>query len=317
MKSDSHSDDQLRLAARLYYVDGFSQGDVAQFVNVSQAKVSRMLAIARSRGIVSISVLDYDPRNAVLEAALRSRLGINDIAVIKNVPEGAQSEARMAVGHFGASLLDPLVPAGSIVAISGGRTMRELIRMLPKARRKNLTIIQSMGSLENEAGPVDASELARLMAQRWHGKFITMATPAYVTDETAHDRVMAQEGMQEAFQMLGSANVALVGVGTLENSIFAEHGILTPADAVDLETAGAVGEICGRFYDIRGNECHTPWRQRVVSMTLDILRSVPCVIGVVAGADRSLAVLSAIRGRLINSLVIDERGATALLDLAE
>ena len=34
-----YSDEQLRLAARLYYLDGLGQTEVAKFVKVSQAKV--------------------------------------------------------------------------------------------------------------------------------------------------------------------------------------------------------------------------------------------------------------------------------------
>ena len=59
--SNEYSDDQLRLVARLYYLDGLGQSEVARFAKVSQAKVSRLLTVARERGIVRISVADYEP----------------------------------------------------------------------------------------------------------------------------------------------------------------------------------------------------------------------------------------------------------------
>src|SRR5688572_24255161 len=62
-----YTDEQLRLAARLYYIDGMGQTEVARFVNVSQSKVSRLLAQARERGIVRISVAEYEPRHSALE----------------------------------------------------------------------------------------------------------------------------------------------------------------------------------------------------------------------------------------------------------
>ena len=81
----------------------------------------------------------------------------------------------------------------------------------------------------------------------------------------------------------------------------------------ELERAGAVGEVCGRFFDEKGNECATAWRDRVISVQVDQLRKIPQVIGVVSGSDRSAAILAAIRGRIIKALVIDEVGASALL----
>ena len=68
--ANDYSDDRLRLAARLYYVDGLGQNEVAKFAKVSQAKVSRLLALARERGIVRISVADYEPRRRDLEGLI-------------------------------------------------------------------------------------------------------------------------------------------------------------------------------------------------------------------------------------------------------
>ena len=59
---NDYSDERLRLVSRLYYLDGLGQSEVAKFAHVSQAKVSRLLALARERGIVRITVADYEPR---------------------------------------------------------------------------------------------------------------------------------------------------------------------------------------------------------------------------------------------------------------
>ena len=61
-KKANYSDDVLRMAASLYYVDGLGQTEVANLVRVSQTKISRLLAVALDRGIVRISVDQYDPR---------------------------------------------------------------------------------------------------------------------------------------------------------------------------------------------------------------------------------------------------------------
>jgi DNA-binding transcriptional regulator LsrR (DeoR family) len=122
--------------------------------------------------------------------------------------------------------------------------------------------------------------------------------------------------MRVVRQRLSDAAIALVGIGTLGNSVFLERGVLTSDDAEELAEAGAVGEICGRFFDAKGNECDTPWRDRAMSIEVEQLRGIPLVLGVVSGSDRSDAILAAIRGRLIKGLVIDEAGATVLLAVA-
>jgi DNA-binding transcriptional regulator LsrR (DeoR family) len=76
---------------------------------------------------------------------------------------------------------------------------------------------------------------------------------------------------------------------------------------------GAVGEICGRFFDSRGQECTTDYRDRVIGIELDELHQKPEVIGVTSGQGKIEAIYAACCGGLIKSLVIDEAGAQALV----
>ncbi|HZI32405.1 MAG TPA: sugar-binding transcriptional regulator [Candidatus Binatia bacterium] len=313
MQND-YSDEQLRLAARLYYLDGLGQVEVAKFVKVSQAQVSRLLALARQRGIVRISVAEYEPRHQDLETRLQKELGLQAVAVIKTTAGATVEEARMTVAHFGAPFVASLIAPDSGVAISGGRTMRELVRLLPEDKNRRVTVVQAMGSIDSNVGPVDAFELSRAMARRWGGSLLTLNTPAFVPDARTRDAFLGLQQIRAVWERLKSADVALVGIGTLDNSVFVERGILSAEDLKKLSKRGAVGEICGRFYDQQGNECDSPWRNRVISIGLDQLRKIPQVIGVVASGDRSAAIQAAIKGGLIKSLVIDEKGASALLE---
>jgi DNA-binding transcriptional regulator LsrR (DeoR family) len=107
--------------------------------------------------------------------------------------------------------------------------------------------------------------------------------------------------------------MAFVGIGSLDESAFVERDVLTAADFATLRGAGAIGEVCGRFFDRAGRECDTDFRDRVISVELDELRRCPEVVGVTNGPRRAPAVRAALQGRLVNSLVIDQQGAEALL----
>lgn len=95
-----NSDEQIHLAARLYYVDGLGQAEVAKLVRVSQAKVSRLLALAKEKGIVRITVADYEPRNQKLEKEMLSRFGLHHAIVIRTVSGLSAGETRHMVAHL-------------------------------------------------------------------------------------------------------------------------------------------------------------------------------------------------------------------------
>jgi len=313
---NKYSDEQIHLAARLYHVEGLGQGDVAKFAKVSQAKVSRLLALARERGIVRVSVADYQPRDLDLEARLRARLGFQDVIVIK-ISEGLPPEdLRKSIGLFAAGAFASLIQPESTIAISGGRAIHALVSGMPESADKHPVVVQTMGSVDSNINSIDAQEVGRALARRLGGKFIAMNTPAFVHRKKMRDALLALEQVGVVNDHLNGADLAIVGIGSLDNSMFIERGALKEKDVAALKGAGAVGEVCGRFFNAAGRECDTPWRDCVMSIDLRQLAKIPRVIGVVAGTDRSEAIMAAVAGGFLKGLVIDEPGARALLAAA-
>lgn len=304
---------QLAAVARLYYLDNLGQHEIAEIVGISRSQVSRLLARARELGIVRISVDEYDPRARDLEAQLVERLGLRH-AIVVGTQAGAAEPIRRTTGYFAAPAVSQLVRANMTLGIAGGRTLAELVRfMAPGQEVRGITVVQLMGNIGPSASSIDSVELSRALAQRFDGAFYTINAPAFVQDRATREVFLAHEHMQLVWNLFGSLQLALVGIGSLEESAFIERGVLGSADLAKLRAQGAAGEICGRFFDASGRECRSDYRDRVVSIDLDSLRRCPEVVAVTTGARRAAAIRAALRGSLISSLVIDDRGAEALL----
>src|SRR3982750_2639227 len=101
----NYSDEQVQLAARLYYVDSLGPAEVARFVGVSQTKVSRLLSLARDRGIVQITVAEYQPRNLELEREIVAAFGLKTVAVIKAAQNLSSEDRRRTLAHFGSPFI--------------------------------------------------------------------------------------------------------------------------------------------------------------------------------------------------------------------
>jgi DNA-binding transcriptional regulator LsrR (DeoR family) len=314
-KKSDYSDDLLRMAATLYHVDGLGQSEVARLVRVSQAKVSRLLAAALERGIVRISVEQYAARDGRLEHEICSRFGLKSAVVVRVGDEGGGEIARQTVGHFGAPAVIELLPTRGVLAIGGGRSVADVVKGFRTKETRRLTVVQAMGSIDSNISPVDALEIGRAIVKRWGGEFMTLSTPAFAPDKRTRDSFLASAQIRLVWQRLREADAALVGVAGLGRSVYVDRGVLTRSDMAQLQELGAVGEICGRFFDHQGRECRSRWRDRCISIELDCIRRIPQVIGVAAGADRAPAVAAALRGGLLRSLLIDDQGARALLAL--
>lgn len=303
----------MTAAAQLYYRDGLDQQAVAGILGVSRSTVSRLLTAAREKGIVRISIDPYEPRDPDLERRLRTQFGLRHAVVVRAGGRATES-ARRAIGHFAAPAMVAEIRPGFTVGVAGGRTLGELIRaMVPGEPVRGVDVVQLMGHIDPTARNVDAPELGRALSHRFGGSFATLTAPVFAPDRPTRDAVLALEQVRAVWDRFATLDLAFVGVGTMEESIFIERGVLTAADYASLRTLGAVGEICGRFFDAGGGECASPYRDRVIAVDLEELRRRPAVVAVTHGTGRTAAILAALRGGLINSLVIDDLGAEALL----
>jgi DNA-binding transcriptional regulator LsrR (DeoR family) len=304
----------LTSVARMYYLDGLGQSEIAAIYGISRSKVSRMLTVAREMGIVKISVDDYDPRCQDLEQRLIERFNLQHAIVVEGMG-GSVANIRRAVAYFAAPTVAEWNAASRTIGIAGGRTLGELVHaMAARPRGEGVEIIQLMGTIGSSPSSIDASELSRALAMRYGGTFQTVAAPAFVADARTRDLFLSHKQMRSVWSSFASMDLALVGVGTLEESVFVERQVLDASDLLELRKAGAVGEICGRFYDVHGQECTSSYRDRVVSVDLDVLRACRNVVAVTLGRERGAAVRAALVGGLVKTLVIDDEGARGVLE---
>src|SRR6187402_2493035 len=96
-KKEAYSDEIIRMAATLYYVDGLGQTEVANLVRVT--------------------VEEYKARNDKLEHQLCSRFGLKSAAVIRTAKNADGEAARQTVGHFGAPFVASLLPTSGEGAV--------------------------------------------------------------------------------------------------------------------------------------------------------------------------------------------------------
>jgi deoxyribonucleoside regulator len=313
----SDTRDLVRLLARLYYVDGLDQNEVAQISGISRSQVSRLLARARETGIVRISVEEYVARNRDLELSLTQALHLKHAIVVRALHPAVAESVRHAVGYFAAPCISEWIRPGMILGVAGGRTIAEVVgRMQPVNGAEGCSVVQLMGNIGPSVSHTDAIEISRTLASRLRGIYYTVNAPAFA-DNTASQRIfLAHPDVRSVWRLFGAMQMAMVGLGTLRDSLFIARGTLRSNDIADLKAQGAVGEICGRFYDRAGRECRTEFSDRVISIGFEELSHCAEVIGVTHGADRAEAILAAVTGGLMTSLIIDEEGARAILAIA-
>jgi DNA-binding transcriptional regulator LsrR (DeoR family) len=293
----------------MYFLDGRGQGDIASVLGTSRSNVSRMLSAARQQGLVEIRVQEPHARDRGLEQALRERFGLTEVQVAAFNP-GA--EPPLEVGELAAKWLKATVRSGQVLALSAGAVVNAMVDATFTADPRSVEVIPLVGGLSVAASEVGVQELVRELARRLGGSHRYLHAPAVLGSSTARDALLDEPAIKATFDRVGAADLAVVGVGFSQQLVDAFR--LTSAQLDAFEAAGPVGDICYRFYDADGHAIGGAAHDRVLAVTLDQLKRIPAVVGVVAGREKAPALLGALRGRIINGLITDAGLAHAVLD---
>ncbi len=306
--------DVLRLVAQLYYMDNLGQAEIAELTGVSRPKVSRLLTQARQLGIVRISVEEFDPRNRQLEEQLTAALGLNHVLVIRTLGRTETDNVRNSVGYFAAQFVVDWIRPNMVVGVAGGRTLASLVQHLqPHSSTRGVTFVQLMGNFGAQVSYCDAMELSRIFADKLQGAYYTLSAPAVAPDVAACQAFLMHQDVRAVWTLFDRMQLAFVGIGSLQDSNFIERGVVQREEVARLLEHGAIGELCGRFFDRAGEPCDPSYQERVVGIRLEELRHKRDVVAVTVGERRSAAIYAALRAGLAKSLIIDEKGAEAVL----
>jgi DNA-binding transcriptional regulator LsrR (DeoR family) len=224
------------------------------------------------------------------------------------------------IGRFAANFLAEIVHTGQRMTLGCGRTLRAMVDALPKPAASGIAVVQAMGNLGHEAHKIDYNEIARRAAEVLGGQAYYVSAPAIlgIKSGSAEDFVAANASLYYSLGLAKKSDIYVVGLGSMEiDHTYVRVGLIQEDEWDELKALGAVGDICGRFFDARGRELHSPFHDRIVGIVLDDLRHAVWSIVVAGGEDKVAPLLGAIRGGFVNVVVSDEATIDRLLEMDE
>lgn len=312
--------DELRLmtkVAHLYYGQDKTQPEIANQLDLSQATVSRLLKRAKQEQIVRVTVNMPQGIYANLEEQLQAAYGLKEVVVVDSDSVEHAGQILRDIGSAAAYYLETTLRTGELIGVSSwSSTLLAMVDALqPLTRPSHIRILQILGGLGNPAAGIYASRLVGRLATLVRGEAVLLPAPGVVGSPEAVPILLADRYVRDAMSLFDQVSIALVGIGTVEPSgLLASSGNIFSPDELDLlRAAGAVGDICLRFFDAAGSPVVTSLNDRVIGMQLEQLRNVKRAVGIAGGKQKLRAIHGALRGRYINVLITDRFTAQDLL----
>jgi DNA-binding transcriptional regulator LsrR (DeoR family) len=295
--------------ARRFYLDGRSKTEIAQELDLSRFTVARLLAKARTTGLVHIDIRAPGVIDVDLSSRLQEAYGLRH-AVVVDVQDDRPGALRQHLGDAAADLLSEILTSGDVLGLAWARSVSAMARAL--SRLPALTVVQLTGSL---ARPNADSfiEVVRGVARLAGGRAYYFDAPLAVGDAATARALRRQPEVARAFDQLPSLTKAIVGIGLLVPGQSMLYDALDDSGRRRLRELGAFADVSGIPVALDGHAVLSELTDRTIGVSAAQLRSVPEVLAITYGQARASAVRAALHGGLVNGLVTDAALANALL----
>jgi DNA-binding transcriptional regulator LsrR (DeoR family) len=308
----------LRWVAELYYLQQEGQAEIAALIGVSISKVSRLLAEARRQGIVTINVAASHVGDSELERTLASELGLQAVFVAPARVRDASLASRVAA-VTAARVLPRWLPAQGLVGLSGGYTMTQMSRALEPLPDLRLTIVPLQGNWVDGGPHLQNDQVCRDAATQLEARSLSLPAPMVVEHADTRDALLNDRSIRSVTERWAELQVAVVGIGPAPRAAQIDYtsvmGQLSPETLEELQLRGVVGDLCAHMFDVDGRFVEHELTGRTLSIPIEQLRRVPCVVAVAGGVNKASSLLGAVRTGVPKVLITDQLTAEELLNL--
>jgi DNA-binding transcriptional regulator LsrR (DeoR family) len=299
----------------LHFVEGQRQAEVAERLNLSTSKVSRLIAQGRKMGMIKFSVESPFQRLMSLEEELKQSGSLATAVVTPTYPGNPDTTLKqvgiVAGNHLLADLRD-----GDIIAITGGRAVSAVVDNIKPERKINVTVVPLTGGVQGKFF-TDVNSLATRLADALGGHAMVAHAPLFAESREQRDSLMKMGPIREVFDVSRRATVALVGIGSIlsPGSSYYDLHPLAKNDREMLVSKGVVGEFMAQLIHQDGTPADYALNDRIVALAPSEIAHCKRIIGVAAGAFKVRPIHAVLDGHYVTALVTDEDTTKAVLQL--
>ncbi|MFB9269560.1 sugar-binding transcriptional regulator [Bradyrhizobium erythrophlei] len=308
----SRLDDAAR-AGWLYFIAGHTQDEIARMLQVSRASAQRLVSLCLAERLITFRL--EHPIAACMELAsrLKARFDLVHCEVVPTDPSAPLSTAGIA--ERCANLLETTLRSETpvIVALGTGRAVRAAVERVSPIERPDHQIVSLVGNISADGSASFYDTVGRL-ADRTGARHYPMPLPFLMSSEDERNRMVRIEPIAKVKAVAAKADLRLIGIGQMDQKAQVHvDGFVTREELLEMMRLGAVGEVTGWAYDVKGRIIKGGTNKRLTSIPPQIPAE-STTIAAAVGAAKVPAIKAALIGRVINGLITDEATARAVLE---
>jgi len=299
----------------MYYLEKKSQAEIGRIIGLTSSMVSRLITEAHEHNMVEIRIQRPLQSNFELESALVERFNLQNARVVSI--RGYEFSLLKYLGAAGAQILKQYIESESVIGIAWGTTLSNVVDMFEIEGPIPTKLVELTGAMGSRSNEYEGHGIITRLANKLGAEFHYLNAPFLCASSETAQALLTDQIISQPLKLAENANLSLMGVGSLDSKLatIVRFGYLSEEVVDKLRRNGAIGNVCGIYFDKDGNTVCKEFCERIISISKESLLSIPDRIGVAGGPDKVKPILGALRGRYINILVTDNITAMALLEI--
>ncbi|MBC2582064.1 sugar-binding transcriptional regulator [Clostridium sp. DJ247] len=242
-----------------------------------------------------------------IEKLIKESLGVKKVIIVP----GNLDEDRTILNELGraaANCLKSLIKHKSIIAVTGGSTIKEVIKNFPKISGINdILVVPARGGMGKNV-ETQSNTLAASLANKLDGSYKLLHVPDNLSDK-AMSAIIQESDVKKILDIIYNANILLYGIGRAEK--MARRRGLTEEEIQEIQAMGAVGEAFGYYFNRDGKIVYsTP----SIGIKNEEIGKIETLIAVAGGKSKAEAIMSTELNHHNSILITDEGAAREIVN---
>lgn len=306
--------------AQMYYLQDLTMDTIAREMNLSRSSVSRLLADARTTGLVEITVHSPQQARGQLAQRIAEEYGVTP-HIVATPDLLSESERLRRVALAAARILSATLDSNMVVGVAWGATTSAIARLLPSKPLYGVHVVQMNGAANTETSGLEyASDIINRFGAAYNAQTHQFPVPAFFDEPLTRLAMWRERSVRSVLAFQSRVDVFVFGLGSPKSDV-ASHvyaGAYFDADDMrELARSGAVGDCATVFYRLDGSSTGIPLNERSSGPDLDVVRRIPHRLCVVSSVSKIDSLIGALAAGLVTELVIDESVARRLVSSAD
>jgi deoxyribonucleoside regulator len=302
--------------ARMYYLEGKKQDEIAEVVQRSRSSISMFLTEARSEGIVEIKLRNPMGNVDELGSFFEQKFGLKRCYVVPTAVKSTDMLIKL-VAERTIDIFNELLDEQDTIGVAWGRTCYEFMSQYYSDNDYlKLNLVPLIGGSNRAMKRYQLNEMVRDFAEKLRATPHFIHAPA-IADSSDDMNLYRNSAMMKRIQKLWTElNLVVVSIGlqSFDNAL-GETGYLGSSFPEAPEFKNAVADICGWPISEDGEFLHGETSDRLISCLPEQLKAVEKIICMVAGVEKRYSIIAGLKTGIFDYLVIDEQTAKSVKKL--